>query len=76
MRALVWPLFAWSAWAQQPPWLRTRQVRALLWPLFAGSAWDQPATVVAGSTVKSAAVASGRFVGMVTASHCEGGAER
>jgi hypothetical protein len=48
-------------------------VRALLWPLFAPSAWAQPATVVAGTTGKDAAVASVRRVSVGSASHCGGG---
>jgi hypothetical protein len=43
---------------RQPLWWRARQVRTLLWPLFSRSAWEQPATVVAGTSGESAAVAS------------------
>jgi hypothetical protein len=39
-------------------------VRAQLWPLFALSAWTEPATVVAGSTVEGATLASVHSVGL------------
>jgi hypothetical protein len=46
-------------------------VRALFWPLFARSAWTQPATVVAGTTGEGYPLASGRLVGVESASHSE-----
>jgi hypothetical protein len=58
---------------RQPLWWWARHVRALLWPLFVRSAWAQPATVVAGTTGKGASLATGRPVGVVTASNCDGG---
>jgi hypothetical protein len=39
-------------------------MRALLLPLFYRSAWAQPATVVAGTTVDGAALASVRWLGL------------
>jgi hypothetical protein len=56
VRALLWPSFARSAWAQPATAVRTRQVRALLWPLFARSSWAQATTAVAGTTGKGAAL--------------------
>jgi hypothetical protein len=47
-----------------------REVRALLWPLLAWSSWSQPATLVAGTTGQRAALASLRFVGVGSSSHC------
>jgi hypothetical protein len=37
-------------------------LRALFWPLFPRSVLAQPATVVAGTTSESAALASGRLI--------------
>jgi hypothetical protein len=45
-------------------------MRALLWTLFDRSAWDQPATVVAGTTDKGAALISVRLVGVGLETHC------
>ena len=47
-------------------------MRAMLWTLFALSAWAQPATVVAGTTYECVVLASVRFVGVDTDSHCRG----
>jgi hypothetical protein len=52
-----------------PLWWRARQLIALLWSLFARSAWAQPATLVAGTTVEGAALASVRSVRVGSASH-------
>ena len=57
----------------QPLWWRARHLRALLCHLFARSAWAQPATAFAGSTGEVAALASVRWVGEGTGSHCSGG---
>jgi hypothetical protein len=73
VRALLWPLFAQSAWAQAATWWFARQVRALLWPLFDRSAWAQPATELAGTTVEGAALDSIRSFGVGSASDCGGG---
>jgi hypothetical protein len=35
VRALLWTLFAWSAWDQAATEVEARQVTALPWPLFA-----------------------------------------
>jgi hypothetical protein len=51
-------------------------VRALLWLLFPRSAWAQTATVVAGTTVEGAALASVPSVGVGSASHCGVGDDR
>jgi hypothetical protein len=51
-------------------------VRTLLWSLFARSAWAQPATVVAGTTVQGAALASVRLVGNGLDSRCGSGHDR
>jgi hypothetical protein len=53
----------------QPLWRHGRHVRTLLWPLFAWSAWAQPDTVVAGTAIKGADLASVRLFGMGSASH-------
>jgi hypothetical protein len=45
-------------------------VRALLWPLFSRIAWAKPVTVVAGTTVEGAALASVPLVGVGPASDC------
>jgi hypothetical protein len=55
---------------------RIRQVRALLWPQFASSCCSQPATVVEGTTVDGATLASVRLVCVGSASHCRGGHDR
>jgi hypothetical protein len=124
LRALLWPLFAVSAWALpatveacttgeddalasvrsvgvgpayhcrgvhdkrarcsgicsfgrrglcQLLWWRERQVKALIRPLLARSSWVLPATVVAGTTFEGADLASARWVGVSSASHCVGG---
>jgi hypothetical protein len=72
VRALLWPLFARSAWAQPSPVLASRQVWALLWPLFARSAWAQPDTVVAGTTGVGAALAFVRSFVVGSNCHCGG----
>jgi hypothetical protein len=51
-------------------------VKVLLWPLSARSAWDQTTTVVAGTTVEGAVLASVRLVGAWSDSHCGGGHDR
>jgi hypothetical protein len=50
-------------------------VRALLWPLCLVGV-DQQATVLAGTTCESVALASVRLVGVGSASHCGGGHDR
>jgi hypothetical protein len=76
VRALLWPLFARSAWAHPATVCRERQVRALLWPLFPPSAWAQPATVLAGMTGEGAGLASVCSFGVGTYNHCDGGHDR
>jgi hypothetical protein len=71
--ALLWPLFALSAWAQTATVLEGATMRALLWPLFARLSYDQPATVVSVTTGEDAALASFISVGVGSASHCGGG---
>jgi hypothetical protein len=51
-------------------------VKALLWSLFARPAWDEPATVVAGTTVEGASLASVLSVDVGSASHWGGGDAR
>jgi hypothetical protein len=51
-------------------------VRALLSLLSSLSAWAQPATVVAGTKVEGAALASLRSMGVGSTSHCGGGHDR
>ena len=46
---------------------------ALLWPLFGRSAWALSATVLAVTTGKGATLASVRFFGVGSSSHCSGG---
>ena len=50
-------------------------MRALLCHPFALSAWSQPATVVAGTSGEGDAMASVRWFGVGSASHCVGGYE-
>jgi hypothetical protein len=72
VRATLWPLFAWSAWAQPATLVADTTVEGAALVLYALSAWAQPATVVAGKTGEGAALASFRLVGMGSASHCGG----
>jgi hypothetical protein len=51
-------------------------VRALLRPLFPRSAWARPATVLAGTRDKGAALSSVRAFGVGSASHSGGGHDR
>ena len=53
--------------ARQTLLWRAHQVSAVLCPMLAWSAWAQTATVLAGKTGKSAALASVRSVGMGSA---------
>jgi hypothetical protein len=76
MRALLWPLFARSAWAQADTVVLGTTGEALLRPLIARSALVMPATVVAGTIGEGAALASDRLVGVDSASHCGGGNDR
>jgi hypothetical protein len=48
-------------------------VKAMLWHPIACLAWAQPATVWAGTTGESAALASVRSVVVDSASQCDGG---
>jgi hypothetical protein len=57
---------------RQPRCWRARQVRTLIWPLFDRSTWAQPDTVLAGTTVEGAILASDRSVGVGSISHCGG----
>jgi hypothetical protein len=76
--------YRWGSWSghcslagrgfSQPLWWRARQVRVLHWPLFARSAWAQLATVVAGPTVESAALASVPSIGVGSKRHLVEGA--
>jgi hypothetical protein len=68
VRALLWPLFARSAW-DQPEIVVEGTTRD-------GVAWAQPATVVAGTSGVGADVASVRFVGVGSGSNCGGGHDR
>jgi hypothetical protein len=71
--------------SNQPLSWRERYSRALLWPLFAWSGWAKSVTAVAGTTgegatltsvilagVDTADLASVRFVGVGSTSHCGG----
>jgi hypothetical protein len=57
LRALIWPLFASSAWARLATVVAPRHVRAQFRHLFCCSAWAQPATEVASTTGEGACVA-------------------
>jgi hypothetical protein len=57
---------------RQPLWWRTRLLRALLWHLFALSASAQTATMLAGTKIQDAALASVRLVIMGLVSSCVG----
>ena len=61
---------------RQTPWWRALEFRALLWPVFARSSWDQPGIVVAGTTSERAALASVRFFGVGSYSHCVEGHDK
>jgi hypothetical protein len=64
VRALLWPLFAWSAWDQPATVVAGTKLRALLWPLFAWIAWVQTATLVAATKGEDAALAFVSLVGV------------
>jgi hypothetical protein len=72
--ALLWPLFAQSAWAQKCTVVAGKTREGLL-PLFARWAWAQTSNVVAGKDGEGAALASVRLFGEGSASHCAGGHE-
>jgi hypothetical protein len=74
MRELLWLCPLGRRGLSQPLMWRA-QLRAVIWPLSSRSAWAQPATVVAGTTVEGAALASVRLVGVVSTCHCGGGNE-
>ena len=62
MRALILPLFALLVSAHPVSVWLARHVRAQILLVIAWSAWGQPATVVAGTTVEGADLASDRLV--------------
>jgi hypothetical protein len=47
-------------------------VRELLRPVFARYAWAENGTLLAGTTNEGAALASDRFFGVCSESHCSG----
>jgi hypothetical protein len=49
---------------------------ALLWPLFSRSAWAQAASVVAGTTVEAADLATVGSIGVGSGSHYGSGHDR
>ena len=73
MKTLLWPLFVRSALAEAVPVMAARHVMSLIWPLFASSALAQPDTVMELTTSEGVGVASVRFVGVGSDSHCVGG---
>jgi hypothetical protein len=72
LRALLFPVFACSTWAQSATVVGGRLLRALLWPLFACSTWDQTATVLAVTTAEGAALYCVSFFDVGTDSDCGG----
>jgi hypothetical protein len=72
-RALLKPLIACSVWAQPATVVAARQVKELFYPLFDLLVWSLAATVMAGATGDGAALASVRYFGVGSASHCGGG---
>jgi hypothetical protein len=76
MRGLLWPVFARSAWAQPVTLVAdlTCEGADLAYVLLVVVVY--PATVVAGTTVEGAALASGRLVGVGSASHYGGAHEK
>jgi hypothetical protein len=76
VRALLWSLFAWSAWDQAATVLEAQLVWALLWPLIGWSVWAYQATVLAGTTGEGAGLISSRLVVVDSDSHCGGGHDR
>ena len=76
MRGLLWPVFARSAWAQPftlvaDPTCEGADLAYVLLVVVV-----HPTTVVAGTTDEGAALASGRLVGVGSASHCGGAHEK
>ena len=61
---------------RQPQWWRARPVRALLTHLFPWSARAQPATVLAGTSVEGADLASVRLASVGSASQSVGEYDR
>ena len=75
-RALLWPLFARSAWAQPAIVLAGTKVEGAALASISWSAWALPATVLAGTTVEGAPLASVRLFGEASGRHCGGGHDR
>ena len=76
MRALLWSLTDYAAWAQPATVKSARQVRALQWFLFSWSAWAQSAAVLASTTGEGVGMPSVRLFGLASAIHDGGGHDR
>jgi hypothetical protein len=72
VRALLWPLFFLSAWAQPATVVAGTTVEGAVLPLFARSSYVKPATVVKGVTGEYAALACDLSVGVGSPIHCGG----
>jgi hypothetical protein len=72
VRALLWPLFARSTWAQPG----TVVAGTIIWPLFARSARAKPGSVVSCTTGEGAGLATVRSIGVGSDRLCGGGNDR
>jgi hypothetical protein len=76
MRAMLWPLYAWSACAQPDTVLAGTTFEGAAMASVRLSSSAQPASVVAGTTGEGVAISSVRSVSVESARHCGGGYDR
>jgi hypothetical protein len=75
MRALLWPLFAWSAWAQLATVLAGTSGESAVLASSRLFGMGSASQCGGGTIGEGAALASVRFVGVGSASHCGDGHE-